>query len=112
MNIIEKIKKNALAMSLALATVIGFSAFKVNETYLNKGNTIEAQDELHWYVRDNQGNYSEFTPSSPGETVDDICPDSGPQICALGFESEMNPNELSDADAPSATAQLNKPLDP
>lgn len=32
MNIIEKIKKNALTMSVALAMVIGFSAFKMAES--------------------------------------------------------------------------------
>ena len=105
------IKKKGIALGLALTMLIGFSAFKASETSLNKENTVAVQDGLHWYVRDSNGQYSAFTPSPSEENIDDVCPANGPQICALGFENEMNPNELSDADAINATDQRNKPLD-
>ncbi|MBE8719661.1 hypothetical protein [Sphingobacterium pedocola] len=110
MNIKNILKNNAMVL-IAFATITGFSVSKADTNESDGKVTVKAQDDLHWYVRDSNGQYSEFTPSPGQENVEDICPTPGPQICALGFESEMNPSELSDSDEANSADQRYKPAD-
>lgn len=68
-------------------------------------------NDYHWYVRGSDGTYTEFTPQTGLETIDDVCPATGPQICALGFDEPMNPSELDDSDESNSSAQRYKPLE-
>lgn len=110
-NIIKKSKAITAVAALILTATAGYSAFKIENQESLEKVIKNTKNDLHWYVRDSNGQYSEFTPSTGLESVDDICPTSGPQICALGFESEMNPTELTDLDITNSADQRYKPAD-
>ncbi|CDS93775.1 hypothetical protein SF1_34810 [Sphingobacterium faecium NBRC 15299] len=78
MNIINFIKKNAMAMVAAVA-IIGFSSFNLVENYNSAG--------LMWYPVDATGNISSTGNSSPTSGCSD---QQLPIVCEIQLES--NPN--------------------
>ena len=80
MNIINFIKKNAMAMVAAVA-IIGFSSFNLVENYNSAG--------LMWYPVDATGNISSTGNSSPTSGCSD---QQLPIVCEIQLES--NPTHL------------------
>jgi len=97
MKAISFIKKNAIAMSIALTAVIGFSAFKASE---NKAHSNSAVSDQYWDFNgldpQDANNYSPASFNSSCEDGETVC-----QIFAPSDGNPTNPKPMLNATAPN-----------
>ncbi|WP_312790469.1 hypothetical protein [Sphingobacterium sp.] len=94
--------KAAVAVAVAMASFIGLNSFK---------NAEKKADDLHWYSRDNAGNYtyigqSATQPSSP----DCQAPVTDTEICMKGLSTNPNAAFVDDS-TPAVQTIEREPLD-
>lgn len=83
MKAISFIKNNAIAMSIALAAVIGFSAFKIGDQ----------PTELVWFERIAPNQYQLMDDGEPSQDPSNGCGTTVTTLCAKGFPQNAIPNE-------------------